>query len=211
MRKNILCACAAFVIAALSAAAAFAAASTEDRKDLLPLGSAAPAFSLPNVVTGKTVSLDSFADKDVLVVAFICRHCPFVQRVKQGLVQFGNDYADKKTGFVTISSNDASAYSEDAPGSLKEMAEQEKFPMPLLYDETQATAKAYTAVATPDIFVFDKERKLVYRGQFDDARPGNDEPVTGKSLRAAVDAVLAGQPVPSPQKPAIGCGIKWKK
>ncbi len=189
--------------------AAFAA-STEGKKGLLALGSPAPDFSLPDVVTGKNVSLSDYADKKALAVIFICRHCPFVQHDKEGLIQFANDYAGKDVAVVTISANDPSAYPADSPSSLREMAIRDNFSMPVLYDETQETAKAYTAVTTPDVFLFDGARKLVYRGQFDDARPGNGSPVTGKDLRDAADAVLSGKAVAERQKPSMGCGIKWK-
>ncbi len=180
------------------------------KKGLLPLGSSAPDFKLPNVVTGKLVSRDDFLAKKAFLVVFICRHCPFVQRDKDGIIQLVNDYSNKDVAVVSISSNDPAAYAQDSPESLKEMAVQDKFPMPLLFDETQSVAKNYTAVATPDFFLFDKGRKLVYRGQLDDARPGNDKPVTGKDVREALDAVLQDKPVSSHQKPAIGCSIKWK-
>lgn len=177
---------------------------------LLELGAPAPDFHLPDVVTGKTISLDTFAGKKALVVMFICRHCPYVIHVKDELARLGRDYAGKPVGIVAISSNDAEAYPEDAPESLKEMAEQLGFNFPFCYDESQETAKAYAAACTPDFYVFDENRKLVYRGQLDDSRPGNGIPVTGRDLRAAIDAVLEGRPVPAQQKPSLGCNIKWK-
>lgn len=188
------------------------AATTEGVSDLLPLGTAAPDFALPDVVTGKTVSLtDVAAGQKALVVIFICRHCPFVQHYKEEIVRIGKDYAGKGVGFVAISANDPADYPADAPESLKEMALEEGFTMPILFDESQAVAKAYTAVSTPDFFLFDAERKLVYRGQLDDSRPRTKVPVTGVDARAAIDAVLEGRAVPAPQKPSIGCSIKWKR
>lgn len=177
----------------------------------LSLGDSAPDFTLPDVVTGKTVSTGDFAGKKGLLVVFLCRHCPYVVHVKQGLIQMVKDYADADIAVVSISSNDAAKYPLDAPDKLKEMAVADGFPMPLLYDESQDVAKAYTAVCTPEFFLFDGSRKLVYRGQFDGSRPGSGTPVTGKDLRAAVDAVLVGKAVPEPQPPAVGCSIKWKK
>jgi peroxiredoxin len=173
---------------------------------MLPLGTAAPNFALPNVVTGQTISLETFADKKALLVMFLCRHCKYVQHVKREL-----DYQGKDIGIVAISANDAAAYADDAPESLKDMAAAESFTFPLCYDETQAVAKAYTAACTPDFFLFDRQRKLVYRGQLDDSRPGNQMPVTGKDVRAAIEAVLADQPINPVQKPSIGCNIKWKE
>jgi len=187
------------------------AATTEGKQDLLPLGSQAPDFHLPDVVSGTTLSRDDFADKKALVVVFICRHCPYVQNVKKQLAQLARDYADKGVGIVAISSNDAATVPEDAPARLKEMAQEEGFTFPYLYDEDQKVAKAYTAVCTPDPFLFDQNRRLVYRGQLDDSRPGNGKPATGKDLRDAIDAVLAGTPVSQDQKPSVGCSIKWKK
>jgi peroxiredoxin len=177
---------------------------------MLPLGTKAPDFQLSDVVSGKTISLDTFADKKALLVMFICRHCPFVKHVQAQLAQIGKDYADADVGIVAISANDAVNYPNDAPDKLKEMAQQLGFTFPFCYDESQETAKAYTAACTPDFFLFDADRQLVYRGQLDDSRPSNDKPVTGKDLRAAVDAVLASQPVNPNQKPSIGCNIKWK-
>jgi len=177
---------------------------------MLELGAPAPDFQLPDVVTGKTISLDSFAGKKALVVMFICRHCPYVVHVQEELARLGRDYAAKSVGIVAISSNDAAAYPMDAPPGLKRMAEELGFNFPFCYDESQETAKAYAAACTPDFYVFDENRKLVYRGQLDDSRPGNGIPVTGRDLRAAIDAVLEGRPAPSVQKPSLGCNIKWK-
>lgn len=186
------------------------AASSADQKDGLPLGAAAPAFKLTDVVTGKEVSRDEAAGPKGLLVLFICRHCPYVKHVKEELARIGKDYQGKGIGIVGISSNDPADYPEDSPESLKEMAQQEGINFPILFDGTQAVAKAYTAVCTPDPFLFDSNKKLVYRGQIDDTRPGG-QPANGKDLRAALDAVAAGQPVPADQKPSVGCSIKWKK
>ncbi|EDX76913.1 Redoxin superfamily [Coleofasciculus chthonoplastes PCC 7420] len=177
---------------------------------MLPLGNKAPEFQLPDVVSGETISLDTFAGKQGLVVIFLCRHCPFVKHVQGELAKLGRDYQDADLGIVAISANDATTHPDDAPEKLKEMAQELGLTFPLCYDESQETAKAYTAACTPDFFVFDRDRKLVYRGQFDDSRPGNDQPVTGKDLRSAIDAVLAQSPVSEEQKPSIGCNIKWK-
>ncbi len=177
---------------------------------MLPLGTQAPDFQLPDVVSGKTISLDTFAGKRALLVMFICRHCPFVKHVQTELAQIGKDYADADVGIVAISANDATHYPEDAPDKLKDMAEQLGFMFPCCYEESQETAKAYTAACTPDFFLFDAERKLAYRGQLDDSRPGNDQPVTGKDLRFALDAMLASEALNCDQKPSIGCNIKWK-
>lgn len=177
---------------------------------MLPLGTKAPDFQLPDVVSGKTISLDSFAGKKGLLVMFICRHCPFVKHVQGELARIGKDYANTDVGIVAISTNDAANYPDDAPDKLKEMAEQLGFTFPFCYDESQETAKAYTAACTPDFFLFDANHQLVYRGQLDDSRPSNNQPVTGKDLRAALDAVIASQSVNSDQKPSIGCNIKWK-
>lgn len=177
---------------------------------MLELGTAAPDFTLPDVVSSKTVSLDDFADRKALLVMFICRHCPFVKHVEGELARLGNDYAGKDVGIVAISANDPAVSSDDAPDSLKEMAAQLGFRFPFLYDESQETAKAYLAACTPDFFLFDQSRKLVYRGQLDDSRPDNGKPVTGKDLRAAIDAALADQPVNPDQRASIGCNIKWK-
>ena len=177
---------------------------------MMPLGAEAPDFNLPDVVSGEEVSLDDFADEKALLVIFLCRHCPFVQHIKEELARLGREYADRSLGIVAISANDADNYPDDSPESLKEFAEETGFSFPLCHDETQEVAKAYAAACTPDFFLFDENRELVYRGQLDDSRPGNDEPVDGHDLRAAIDAVLAGEPVSEDQKPSIGCNIKWK-
>jgi len=177
---------------------------------MLALGTRAPDFELPDVVSGRRVSLRTFAGKRALLVMFICRHCPYVQHVQAELSRLGRDYADQDVGIVAISANDAAGYPDDAPDKLKAMAKELGFTFPLCYDESQETAKAYTAACTPDFFLFDAGRALVYRGQLDESRPGNSKPVTGKDLRAALDAVLAGRPVSPDQRPSIGCGIKWK-
>ena len=177
---------------------------------MMPLGTKAPDFDLPDVVSGKRFSLKSFAGKKGLLVMFICKHCPYVVHVKTELAKLGKDYKEKDLGIVSISSNDAVNYEEDAPDSLKEMAQSEGFAFPLCYDESQEVAKAYTAACTPDFFLFDKDRKLVYRGQLDDSRPGNNKPLNGKDLRAAVDALLAGKKIADLQRASAGCNIKWK-
>jgi len=175
---------------------------------MLPLGTQAPNFELSDVVTGKTISLSSFAGKPLLVM-FICRHCPFVKHVKSELANLGEDYSNN-IGIVAISSNDINKYPDDAPEQLKAMAEEVGFLFPVCFDESQEVAKAYTAACTPDFFLFDADQKLVYRGQLDDSRPSNGIPVTGKDLRAAIEAILTGKPVTPDQKPSIGCNIKWK-
>jgi len=177
---------------------------------MLKLGTQAPDFSLPDVVTGKTISPKNFSGKKALLVMFICNHCPYVVHIRKGLAQFGKDYQTKDIGIVAISSNDAKKYSDDVPSELAKMAQSLGFTFAFCYDESQEIAKKYTAACTPDFFLFDKDRKLVYRGQFDDSRPDNGKPVTGKELREAVDAVLAGNSVSVTQKPSMGCNIKWK-
>jgi peroxiredoxin len=177
---------------------------------MLALGTPAPDFKLPDVVNQKTISLETFADKTALVVMFICQHCPFVKHIQEELANIGSYYHDRSVGIVAISSNGVETHPQDAPEHLKAMALTLGFSFPYCYDETQQVAIAYTAACTPDFFVFDRSRRLVYRGQLDDSRPGNNQPVTGKDLRAAIDAVLAGTPIPEDQKPSIGCNIKWK-
>jgi peroxiredoxin len=172
------------------------------------LGRNAPQFALPNVLTGKTVTLGDFEGRRAMLVMFICKHCPYVRHVKPALIQLAMDYADQPLGIVSVCSNDAERYPDDAPERIAEMARE--LPFPLLYDETQEVAKAYRAACTPDIFLFDSQDRLVYRGQLDDSRPGNNRPLTGRDLRAAIDAVLAGKPVKPDQRASIGCNIKWK-
>lgn len=177
---------------------------------MLALDTKAPDFQLPDVVSNEIISLATFADKKALLVMFICRHCPFVKHIQNELAQLGKDYQNQSLGIVSISTNDAKNYPDDAPDKLKNMALEFDFAFPFCYDETQEVAKAYTAACTPDFFLFDQNRKLVYRGQLDDSRPSNGIPVTGKDLRAAVDAVLNNQLVSQDQKPSVGCNIKWK-
>ena len=177
---------------------------------MLALGTSAPDFALPDVVSGQTISLATFQEKTALLVMFLCRHCPYVKHVQAELAQIGQDYAGSPLGIVAISANDAQNYPADAPERLAEMVREQGFNFPLCYDESQAVALAYTAACTPDFFLFDRGRSLVYRGQLDDSRPSNDQPLTGQDLRRAIDAVLAGQPVSPDQKPSIGCNIKWK-
>jgi peroxiredoxin len=176
---------------------------------MLPLGTAAPDFKLPDT-GGKMVSLADFKGQPALLVAFICNHCPYVIHLRAGLAQLARDYLPRNVGIVGISSNDAANYPADSPEKMKEEAKKAGYLFPYLYDETQAVAKSYRAACTPDIFLFDKNQRLVYRGQFDASRPNNGIPVTGNDLRAALDAVLAGKAVSEKQIPSIGCNIKWK-
>ncbi|NWF74022.1 MAG: thioredoxin family protein [Nitrospirae bacterium] len=177
---------------------------------MLPLRTAAPPFALRDVVSGQTYSLDSFAGKTALLVIFMCRHCPYVVHVQDEIARIGQEYEGSGLGIIGISSNDPAHYPDDAPERLKEMAQRLKLRFPLCFDESQEVAKAYKAACTPDFYLFDHGRRLVYRGQLDDSRPGNDKPVTGRDLRAAIEAVLAGKPVDSNQNASIGCSIKWK-
>ncbi len=176
---------------------------------MLPLGTPAPDFRLPDT-HGKTVALTDFKDRAALLVIFMCNHCPYVIHIRSGLAQLARDYAAKNVGIVGINANDVQHYPDDSPARMKEEVKSAGYIFPYLYDESQAVAKAYRAACTPDLYLFDQNRKLVYRGQFDDSRPGNGLPVTGKDLRAAMEAVLAGRPVSEPQKASIGCNIKWK-
>ena len=177
---------------------------------MLALGTPAPEFSLPDVVSGETITLETFAGRRALLVMFISRHCPYVKHVQDELARLGRDYAGRDVGVVAICANDPGQKADDAPESLREQAEQVGFGFPYCFDESQATAKAYTAACTPDFFLFDQDRRLAYRGQLDDSRPNSGKPVTGRDLRAALDAVLAGQPVEGQQRPSVGCGIKWR-
>jgi len=177
---------------------------------MLGLGTSAPEFHLPDVVSGKTVSPGTLSGGKALLVVFISPHCPYVKHIQDGIAAMARDYSREDLRMVAISSNDAAQYPDDAPEGLRRMALELGFDFPFCFDETQETAKAYRAACTPDFFLFDGGRKLVYRGQFDDARPRNAVPVTGADLRAAIDAVLAGNPVSERQKPSLGCNIKWK-
>jgi peroxiredoxin len=177
---------------------------------MLELGTIAPDFALTDVVSGKTVKRDDFRGKQGLLVLFICAHCPYVKHVEKSLGKLSSDYAGKPLGIVAISSNDVTTHPADSPAGLKQQAKSNGFAFPYLYDESQAVAHAYNAACTPDPYLFDKDFKLVYRGEYDDSRPGNGVPVTGKDLRAAIDLVLAGKSVPKEQRPSIGCNIKWK-
>jgi len=176
---------------------------------MLPLGTRAPDFSLPNV-DGSTVSRSDFAGHPALLVIFLCNHCPYVKHVAAGVAQLARDYQDRGVAVVGISSNDAANYPADSPEQMIHEVENRGYTFPYLYDETQEVAKAYRAACTPDFFVFDRDQKLVYRGQMDSSRPDSGIPVTGADLRAALDAVLAGKPLPADQKPSIGCNIKWR-
>ena len=177
---------------------------------MLPLGTTAPKFDLPDTATGDMVSVDDFADAKGLLVMFICNHCPYVQHIRHGLVELGNDYANGDLGIVAISSNDPAAYPTDAPEEMAREAREFGYRFPYLYDESQEVAKAYTAMCTPDFFLFGRERTLVYRGRFDEARPNTIGKVTGADLRLAIDAVLNDEPVSEEQFPSMGCSIKWK-
>jgi len=177
---------------------------------MLELGTLAPEFDLTDVVTGNGVSLDHTRGDKALLVMFICAHCPYVKHINEGLAALGKDYAAKSLAIVAISSNDAATHPADSPAGLKQQAETFGFVFPYVYDETQAVAHAYKAACTPDFFLFDSDFRLVYRGQFDSSRPGSGIPVTGQDLRAAIDLVLEGKPVPEEQRPSIGCNIKWK-
>jgi len=176
---------------------------------MLPLGTTAPDFKLPDT-NGKIVSAADFKDAPALLVIFMCNHCPYVVHLRAGLAQFARDYLPKRVAIAGINANDVANYPEDSPARMKDEVKSAGYSFPYLYDETQAVAKAYRAACTPDLYLFDRNRKLVYRGQFDDSRPGNGVPVTGRDLRAALDAVLAGKPVSPNQKASMGCNIKWK-
>lgn len=177
---------------------------------MLELGTPAPNFHLPDVVSGQTISLDTFADCKALLVMFICQHCPFVKHIQTELAKIGQDYQSQPLGIVAISANDIQSHPLDDPEHLVAMATSLGFNFPVCYDETQEVAKRYTAACTPDFFVFDRNRKLAYRGQLDDSRPSNDRMITGQDLRAALDAALADQSISTEQKPSIGCNIKWR-
>jgi peroxiredoxin len=176
---------------------------------MLPLGTQCPDFQLPDT-TEKLVSRDDFHESPVLVVAFISNHCPFVKHIRHELAALGREYQERGVAMVAISANDVANYPDDSPGKMAEEVRNIGYTFPYLYDESQAVAQTFRAACTPDFYVFDRERKLAYRGQFDSSRPGNDQPINGSDLRAAVDALLAGNNPPEQQLPSIGCNIKWK-
>jgi thiol-disulfide isomerase/thioredoxin len=177
---------------------------------MVPLGTKAPNFNLPDVISGRNVSLEEIKSDKATVIMFICNHCPYVINIYDHLAKLSSEYIKKGIAFVGINSNNYIAYPDDAPDKMKEVAERLGYEFPYLIDETQEVAKAYQAECTPDFFVYDKDLKLIYRGQYDDSRPGNGIPVTGKDLKAALDAVIEGREVPKEQIPSIGCNIKWK-
>jgi peroxiredoxin len=178
--------------------------------NMLPLGTKAPSFRLPDF-KGKTISIDDFASSPALLVAFICNHCPYVKHIRSEFARFARDYHSRGVAVVAIASNDIETYPQDGPAGMAEEAQSAGYTFPYLFDETQKVARAYGAACTPDFFLFDRGRELVYRGQFDASRPGNSIPVTGQDMRAACDLLLADKPVPTEQRPSIGCSIKWKK
>jgi peroxiredoxin len=180
----------------------------ETPSTMLELGTPAPDFSLPDT-DGGTVALSDFAEREALLVMFLCNHCPFVKHVREELARLGRDYERRGVAIVAISSNDVKNYPQDGPQPLREEKARAGYTFPYLYDESQAVAKAYRAAGTPDFFLFDRQRRLVYRGQLDDSRPGNGIPVTGADLRAALDALLEGRSLPEEQRPSVGCNIKW--
>lgn len=178
---------------------------------MLPLGTAAPDFSLPDTISGQSISLKDIAADNGLVVMFLCNHCPYVIHVNEEIVRVAADYQSKGIGFVGISSNDVVNYPADSPDKMTLHAQAVGYNFPYLYDETQEVAKAYDAACTPDFYVFDKEQKLVYRGRLDESRPHSGTPLSGRDLRAAIDAVLNGTSIPAKQYPSAGCNIKWKR
>ena len=177
---------------------------------MVALGTDASDFTLSDTVSGKNISLENVKGDVATIMMFICNHCPFVKHVNPELVKLANDYKDKGIGFVAINANDVLNHPEDSPALMTQVAKQLKYPFPYLYDESQEVAKAYDAACTPDFFIYDKDLRLVYRGQLDDSRPGNEIPVTGKDIRNALDCLVNDQPVPELQRPSIGCNIKWK-
>ncbi len=184
---------------------------SETPSTMLELGTKAPDFSLRDVVSNETVSLSDFDDSRALLVVFMCNHCPYVKNIKKALVDYTNDYDEDDLAVVAISSNDVNNYPDDSPEKMAEDAEKFGYPFPYLYDETQEVAQAYKAACTPDLFLFNEDRELVYRGQFDSSRPGNNKPVTGEDLREATDKLLEDGSIVENQTPSMGCNIKWKK
>jgi peroxiredoxin len=182
----------------------------ETLSTMLTLGTRVPAFSLQNAEDGRTVSPEDYADSSALLVMFICNHCPFVKHVIDGVTKLAADYLPRDVGIIAINSNDRVGYPQDAPDNMKRLAEELGWGFPFVFDETQEVAKAFRAACTPDFFLFDAAGQLAYRGELDESRPGNGIPVTGSDLRAAIDAVLAGEPVGEDQKASIGCNIKWR-
>ncbi|MDH4122088.1 MAG: thioredoxin family protein [Deltaproteobacteria bacterium] len=177
---------------------------------MVELGTKAPGFRLPDTISGKTLGLEQVKGPKGTLILFICNHCPYVLHVLEELVRVGKDYQPQGVGVVAISANDVSAYPEDAPDKMSQLAREHGFSFPYLYDESQATARAYDAACTPDLYVYDADLKLVYRGQLDGARPKNTTPVTGADLRRALDCLVAGKPIDAHQVPSVGCSIKWK-
>lgn len=176
---------------------------------MLALGTSAPAFALANAVDGRVVSLDTVRGAPALLVMFICNHCPFVVHVVGELTRLARDYIPRGVAIVAINSNDKKTHPQDGPDAMKRLATEEHWEFPFLFDETQAVAKAFKAVCTPEFYLFDAQQRLVYRGQLDDSRPGNGKPLDGRDLRHALDTLLEGRPVPQDQKPSVGCSIKW--
>lgn len=179
--------------------------------NMLPLGTTAPDFTLPDAISGNKLSLQTLKSDIATLIMFICNHCPYVKHIQAQLVSLAKEYQAKGISIIAISANDVENYPDDSPEKMKAVAEQWGYPFPYLYDESQAVAKAYQAACTPDFYIFDKALKSVYRGQLDDSRPQNGLPVTGKNIREALDAILLNQPVDQEQKPSLGCNIKWKE
>lgn len=178
---------------------------------MIPLGTKAPSFSLRDTLSGKHFTLSQLKSDRATVIMFLCNHCPFVKHIQSEIIHVAHQYIPEGISFIAINSNDASAYSEDSPHNMKKIAEDLKFPFPYLYDDTQEVAHAYGAECTPDFFVYDRGLSCVYRGRFDDSRPNNHIPITGKDLKTALDCILKDEPVPQNQKPSTGCDIKWKR
>lgn len=177
---------------------------------MIPLGSEAPDFRLPDVVSGRDLTLGDVRSDVATVIMFICNHCPYVKHLQDGIVRLADDYAAEGVSFVAINSNDVENYPDDSPEKMAEVAEEKGYSFPYLFDETQEVARMYDAACTPDFFIYDAAMKCVYRGQLDDSRPGNGKPVTGKDMREALDALIEGREIAPEQVPSVGCNIKWK-